>query len=73
MWEYEAVVDHLVTVFTLDQAIFRHSCQELLMPILSDTQAAELLDGGSPKWEDKGSTSDCRSVSEAIIRLILDL
>ena len=53
MWEYEAVIDHLVTIFTLDQAIFRHSCQELLMPILSDTQAAELLDGASPQWEDK--------------------
>ena len=53
MWEYEAVIDHLVTIFTIDQAIFRHSCQELLMPILSDTQAAELLDGASPQWEDK--------------------
>ena len=53
MWEYEAVIDHLITVFTLDQAIFRHSCQELLMPILSDTQAAELLDGASPQWENK--------------------
>lgn len=53
MWEYEAVTDHLVTIFALDQAIFRHSCQELLMPILSDTQAAELLDGASPQWEDK--------------------
>ena len=53
LWEYEAVIDHLITVFTLDQAIFRHSCQELLMPILSDTQAAELLDGASPQWENK--------------------
>lgn len=53
MWEYEAVIGHLVTIFTLDQAIFRHSCQELLLPVLSDTQAAELLDGVSPKWEDK--------------------
>lgn len=53
MWDYEAVIDDLVTGFRFDQTIFRHSCQELLMPILSDTQAAELLDGASPKWEDK--------------------
>lgn len=52
MWDYDAVVTHLVGEFRLAQAIFRHSCQELLMHILPDSEAAKLLDGASPNWDD---------------------
>ena len=54
MWDYEAVVNHLVSEFMLSEGIFRHSCQELLVPILPDIEAAKLLEGGSPDWEDPG-------------------
>ena len=53
MWDYEAVVRHLVTEFMLSQGILRHSCQDLLMPILPDTEATKLLEGGAPNWEDE--------------------
>ena len=52
MWEYEAVLEHLVSEFLLAQAIFKNSCEELLMPILSDDQATKLLEGPSPDWQD---------------------
>lgn len=52
MWDYDAVVTHLVGEFRLAQAIFRNSCQELLMRILPDSEAAKLLDGASPNWDD---------------------
>ena len=51
MWNYEAIVDHLVIEFTLSQSNFRHSCQNLLVPILPDVEAANLLEGGVPQWE----------------------
>ena len=54
MWDYEAVVSHLVSEFMLSEGIFRHSCQELLVPILPDIEAARLLEGGSPDWENPG-------------------
>ena len=52
MWDYEAVVEHLVSEFMLEQVIFRQSCQELLIPILPGDQAAKLLEGESPDWKD---------------------
>lgn len=52
MWNYEAVVNHLVVEFRLSQSIYRHSCEDLLMPILPDIEAAKLLEGESPIWND---------------------
>ena len=53
MWDYEAIVNHLVTEFMLSQSIFRHACQNLLVHILPDVEAAKLLEGGMPEWEDR--------------------
>lgn len=60
MWNYEAVVCHLAVEFRLSQSIFRHSCEDMLMPILPDTEAAELLEGKSPKWNDPGLDQQLR-------------
>ncbi|KAL9045456.1 MAG: hypothetical protein Q9214_001498 [Letrouitia sp. 1 TL-2023] len=60
MWNYEAVVDHLVVEFRLSQSIFRHSCEDLLMPILPDAEAAKLLEGALPNWSDPGLDKQLR-------------
>lgn len=53
-------MNHLVVEFRLSQSIFRHSCEDLLMPILPDTEAAKLLEGGSPDWSDPGLDEQLR-------------
>ena len=52
MWNYEEVVNHLSHELLLAEGIFRHSCDELLLPILPDDQASKLLGGQAPDWND---------------------
>lgn len=77
MWDYDAVVTHLVGEFRLAQAIFRHSCQDLLMHVLPDSEAAKLLDGASPNLDDSELDKKLReqlgSDYQAYIHAVSDL